>query len=282
MSEKPNFDENLVSADYVRHSKAGYKTYGKIITSENPTAPFDANSQVMPDLTPEGKDLAIQEAEKYFDKLDPAKDDLFFVSSNEARALETADVYRKVAHARSFEVIKPEKTRSDYSDELSQGEIRVLKTLSIDSKNLVMDFIFNPKAGRKAINWKAVDEETRNKFDQAAAIVEADDRGTFGANYLKYSEQVKQLLPEVISAYDLYQKSFRGMLRLLRWAEKKATQADLHGKNIKILAFGHENALVYPLKEFFGEEGLNNCEVVEFEIDDTAIKGKYRGKEHSF
>ncbi len=284
MSEKPNFGKKkpFISADYIRHSKAGYKTYGKIVSSDKPTAPFDASSQVTPDLTPEGQELAAQEAEKYFEKLDPANDAIFFVSSNEARTLETADVYRRMAHRKGFEVIKPENTRSAYAEELSQGEIRVLKTLSLDSTNLIMDFIFNPKAGRKAINWKAVDEETKKKFDQAAAIVEADDQGAFGANYLKYSAYVKQLLPEVISAYDLYKKNFRGMLRLLRWAEKKASSTDTKGKRIKVLAFGHENALLYPLQEFFQEEGFKNCEVIEFEVQDAAIKGKYRGKEHTF
>jgi hypothetical protein len=269
-----------VSADYIRHSRAGYKTYGAIVGSENPTQPFDHNAQITPDLTSEGKVFAEQEARKYFERLDPNEDRLFFVSSNEARALETADVYRRVAHEKSFEVVKPMQARSEYAEVLADGEIRVLETLSLNSKNLVLDFIFNPRA-KKTINWEGVDPETKARFEKGAAIVEAGDQGAFGANFLKYSESVKQLVPEITSAVELYETKFKAMLRLLRWAEKKVAEEDMKGKRLKIMAFGHENALVHPLKEFFEEEGLNNCEVVEFSLHEGQVKAAYRGKEGS-
>lgn len=283
MEKQPNFEDkkSSISGDYIRHSKAGYETYKKVVSSDNPEKPFDPETQITPDLTAEGRELALREAEKYFEHLDPKKDNLFFASSNEARAIETADIYRQVAHTKGFEVVKQEHSRSSYAENISEGEIRVLETLSLNSENLVMDFIFNPKAGRKAINWEMVDEETKRKFDQAAAIVEADDQGNFGANFIKHSQKVKELLPETSSALDLYQTSFKNMLRLLRWAEKKSIQFGNQEKNIKILAFGHENALVYPIKELFDEEGLSNCEVVSFSSTGGDVKGVFREKERS-
>lgn len=269
-----------VSADYVRHSKAAYKTYGVIVGSEHPTQPFDHNAQITPDLTPEGRAFAEQEAKKYFERLDPKEDRLFFVSSNEARALETADVYRRIAHEKSFEVIKPIHARSEYAEALADGEIRVLETLSLNSKNLVLDFIFNPRA-KKTINWEGVDSETKARFEKGSAIVEASDQGAFGANFLKHSEAVKLLVPEITSAVELYETKFKAMLKLLRWAEKRVSEEDMKGKRVKIMAFGHENALVHPLKKFFEEEGLNNCEVVEFSLREGQVKAAYRGKEGS-
>lgn len=268
-----------VSADYIRHSKAAYKTYGAIVGSEEPTKPFDPEAQVTPDLTAEGKALAEQEARKYYERLDPQQDQLFFVSSNEARALETADIYRRIAHEKGFEVVKPTQTRSEYATNLTEGEVRVLNTLSLNSKNMVLDFMFNPRVGRKAINWEAVDPAMKEKFERGAALVESSDQGTFGANFLKHSAEVKRLVPEISSAVDLYETRFKGMLRLALWAEKRASTEELKGKHLKIMAFGHENALVHPLKEFFEEEGLNNCEVVEFSLADGKIEATYRGKE---
>jgi len=68
------------------------------------------------------------------------------------------------------------------------------------------------------------------------------------------------------------------MLRLLRWAEKKSSQFESEGKKVKILAFGHENALVYPIREIFEEEGLANCEVINFSSTDSEVEGVFRGK----
>lgn len=265
----------------MRHGKAAYKTYAESIGSGDPTKPFDPEHQITPDLTPEGREAAFKEAEIYFGQLNPAQDTIFFVSSNEARAIETADVYRQVAHTRGFVVVQHDRTHSSYANELAGGEIRVLETLSINSKNLVLDYIFNPRVGRAAINWEAVDPETRAQFERGVAIVEADPQGTFGANFLKHSEAVKAVVPEAVSAHELYEKRFRSLLKLVRWAEKKAKQAVEGGKDMKVLAFGHENAFVYALKEVFEEEGLNNCEAIEFAVQDGAVTAKYRGKERT-
>ena len=144
------------SADFVRHSISSYKTYGKLVASENPTGKFNPDEQVTPDLPEKGIDLAKQEAEKYFASLDLQKDIIFFASSNEARALETANIFRQVAHEKGFEIIKPEKSRSKLSDEIADSEIRVLKNLSIypdHETNSVVDSVFSPSAQRGKINW---------------------------------------------------------------------------------------------------------------------------------
>ena len=70
-------DEEKHEAHYIRHSKALYQTYGKILASEDPQQGFDPEEQVSPDLTPEGIELAQKKAEEFFDELDPEKDVVF-------------------------------------------------------------------------------------------------------------------------------------------------------------------------------------------------------------
>lgn len=123
---------------FIRHSKAGYKTQEAIERSGNPRAAFNPEDQVTPDLTPEGREFAREKAEEFFDGLDPAQDKLFFVSSNEARALETGNAYREVAEARGFEIITPEKSGTRVAEEIGGGQIRTLNNLSLNSQDILL------------------------------------------------------------------------------------------------------------------------------------------------
>lgn len=266
-------------ATFVRHSVAGYKSYNELAKSENPTAPFDHEEQVVPDLFDKGVELAKTEAEKFFGQFNPEKDLLFFASSNEARALETANIYRREAHKLGFEVVKPENTRGKLASEIGQGEIRTVRALSIDSKNVVIDSLFNHPSRRPEINWDKIDPEFKARFDEASKIIEADDRGGFGANLLAHSKKLKELIPEIETAEELYKSHFRNLVRLFKFGMKKADEANLN-KSLKILAFGHENYFMHVLKEVFEEEGIKNCESFHFNLDEEdGVRGSFRGKD---
>jgi len=55
-------------------------------------------------------------------------------------------------------------------------------------------------------------------------------------------------------------------VRLTKFGMKKAAEAN-HEKNIKILAFGHENYMGYALQEHLGEGSIGNCETVSIDFD---------------
>ena len=225
-----------------------------------------------------GIKLAKQEAEKFFLSLDPQKDSLFFASSNEARAIETAGIYREIAHAKGFEVITPKNSRSNLSDEITNGEVRVIDQLSINSENLLIDNLFTPPMKRAGINWNAVTPELKEKYEQASKIIEANDKGSFGANFAEHGDKIKKIFPELVTAEELYKGKFGNLKKLAKFGLEKIKESK-NEKNIKILAFGHENYLMYAIQNLFKEEGINNCETLHIETDGEEIKGKFRGKE---
>jgi len=270
-------DESF-SADYIRHSQSEYKTYEKIL-KERPDTPFDKDKQITPDLTESGIELATRSAESYFKELDPQNTALFFVSSNESRAIETADIYRKVAKSVGFDVIMPEHSRSSISDKIADGEIRIMNTLSLNHPNILANMAFAPARYRTGINFDDVPNEEKTRFEQATAIVDADDQGSYAKNYAKYSEQIKSIYPEIKSAHELYEIEFNNMKRLLRFSSGKVKESNT-AKDVKILAFGHENMLMEALKEKFQEEEMGNCEILNIDPDkNNSFKGTFRGKE---
>jgi len=260
-------DTDNKNAYFVRHSKSGYKTYAQTEKSENPRAPFDSEKQVTPDLTEEGIELAKRKAEEFFKTLDPTQDKLFFVSSNEARAVETANIYREIASQMGFEIIKPEKTRSKISDEVGNGEIRVLENLSLNPSDTILFNIFLPEKLIRPANWEAVDPEFKRKWDNAREIIKNDDQGSYGGNLHKHSKAIKEFFQEVETTQQLHEKEFKNLLRLVKWAEKKF---EIKKNNIKIIAFGHENYVLNVLDESFHEKGINNCETIGISLDDQA------------
>lgn len=266
------------SINFIRHSNAGYTTYKKVLRSDNPTAEFRKEEQVTPDLTEEGIELARQEAEKLFESLNSNNDILFFASSNEARAVETAYIYHKVAKEQGFQIIKPEHSRSMLSEEMSGGEIRVINELSIDSKNMLLDFLFVSPDKRGDINWAVVDPEFKVRFDQASKIIEDDDQGSYGGNLQKHGEKVKEVFPEITTAQDHFNMKFKNLKRLAKFGFNKAEQSG-QAKNIKILAFGHEGYVAQAIQNHFQEEGIDNCETIQVTMNIGSLIGNFRGKE---
>lgn len=267
-------------AFFTRHSKSTYKTYGKMVSSENPTQAFNPENQETPDLPESGIELAKEKAESFFETLNPEKDVLFFASSNEARALETANIYREVAKEKGFEIVKPEHSRSELSTELSDGDIRVVRSLSIypyGETNAVIDSVFNPPSKRGDINWEKIDPELKERFDKASKIIEADDKGSFGPNFAVHSEKIKKIFPEINTAEQLFESKFKNIMKLIKFGLQKAKESGLE-RNVKILGFGHENYMMHALEKYFKEDGIGNCETVTFDIEDN-IRAQFRDKE---
>ena len=275
--EKEKFSEEF-SGDIVRHSKASYKAYIRDLTGENPAIPFDKNNQELNDLTEKGKELAENSAREYFANLNPAEDKLFFASSNEVRAIETAEIYRKIAKEMGFDIIHPEHSRSKISDEIADGDIRVLDALSLNSDNLLLDAIFQPASTKKYINLSNVPQDLREKFEKASSIVDEDDQGNWGNNFYKHVDRVKEIFPEIKNVQQEYENKFRYLLKHFNTGKERAGDSGVTG-NIKVLGFGHENYLLYAIRNIFQEEGINNCEVLHITTDSDGITGKFRNKE---
>jgi len=265
----------------IRHSKAEYKMNKAIVTSDNPESKFDPKKQdFLSDLTPKGKELAQQEAEKFFNELDPEKDAIFFTTSDLVRAIETAKIYKDEAKKRGFEIIKPENVRDDLVEEIGDGEIRKLDNLSLNIDNMLIEYLFHPKKNyleEVVKNKDNVSEETKKKWKQARQIIEADNKGTWGKNYYQHSEEIKKIFPEIKTAEEMYDRNFKNTIKLMRFAQKKINKEN-YQKNIKVLGFGHENLFIHFLGKNFKEGSIDNCEVIGFKINNDNIQVNAKGE----
>jgi len=276
MMPKDDKEQSDDAAYFTRHSKAEYNTYRKIRSSENPQAGIDPENQISPDLSEEGVVLAEQKAEEFLSQFDPQKDILFFASSNEARALETANIYRKKAIEKGFKIMKPQKAGLDFAQQIGEGYIRVVRNLSLNNKNLLLQSLFNSDYQNQSVNWDALDPETRKKCDEVRALVREHDYGSFGPNFFHHSEKAQEIFPEIKSAKDLFDGQFKRLLKLAEFGLQKAREAGLE-KKVKILAFGHENYMAYALEKYFQDHEIKNCETVSIEVKDSAVNLTRRG-----
>jgi hypothetical protein len=266
-------------AFFTRHTKSNYKNINKVLKSDNPQGRINFGDQIVPDVSPEGVDLGEKKAEEFFSGLDPKTDVLFFVSSNESRALGTADIYRKKAKEMGFEIIKPENTRNPMSEKVGEDEIRVVRNLSINVENILLNCVFNPGDALEKINSESVDEETRNKFIKAREIIESDNKKSWGENFYYYSQAVAEIFPELKTARDLYERQFNNLVELARFGLKKAADSKTD-KNVKILGFGHENYMGLALQDYFQDHNIGNCESISFSSGGgSSLKAKFKDKE---
>lgn len=281
LSQNPGEDRGVSPEIHLlRHSKAGYKSYEEVAASENPDRPLDIGHQVFPDVPEAGVRLAQEEAGKLFATMNPGSDAVFFVSSSQARALETAQIYKEVAKEKGLTIIIPENDRNPAHEEVGDGEIRVLKALSINKGSVLWGALYNPPAYMPKINWEAVDMETRKKWDDARAIVLANDHGSWGANYFHYSDILKEkgVLPtEEATAQEQFDTQFQRVKQLMQFGAKKA-QDGFEGKKIHIVAVGHENYLSKALERYFQDEEIKNCEVLDVHVSDEKIEMTRRGE----
>jgi hypothetical protein len=268
-----------------RHSIAEYKLDQGIIESDNPEAkPRARDQRFNSDLTPEGIKLAQEKAQEFFSKFNPEKDALFFVSSDLVRAVETARIYLDIARAMGFEIISPKGNKEEKkedspkpknkAEEISAGEIRKVDCLTLDHlENMLLESVYMPQdrlADIKDLN--IVSAETREKWAAARKIIEADNKGAWGDNYFAHSEEIKKIFPNVKSASEVYESKFKDMMRLVKFGQEKINEQNPE-KNIKVLAFSHENSFIYFLNKNFGES-IKNCESIAFKVEDSETAGE--------
>jgi hypothetical protein len=277
-------DDKQHSAHYIRHSASNYETIKK--QKGEGKKSFDPKEQTFPDLSEPGIELAEKEAEKFFQGLDPEKDVLFFASSNEARALATANIYRQEAVKRGFDIIKPTKTNFELSEEEkgagktdlhgeTDGYIRMSSMLSLNPRSYLEHSIFVtglPEEVQKSIA-KKLPEDLKDRWLAAREIINNAPaeikKGGFGAVYHTYADRIKELFPDIRNAEQM-EKRFRHIVELVQWGIEKAEKSGLV-KNLKILGFGHENYTSSVLERYFGDHNLKNCEALKIE---AAIDGK--------
>ena len=281
MNEGPNEDKDKSTRTHLlRHTKAGYKSYAEVLTSDNPDRPLDLARQIIPDVPEAGVELARKEADKLFSQMNPAENALFFVSSSQSRAVETAKIYKDLAKEKGFTVISPEHHRNPLAERMEETDIRVVNALSLKPDSSLWSSVYNPPAYLSPINWDAIDPETKKEWEAARKVVLSEDKGNWGANFAHHSDQLKKegLLPQdQNTAKELFETQFPQILRLARFGAQKAQQG-FEGKRVEIIAVGHENYLAEAFEEFFGEEGINNCEVVTVDVDSEATTITRRGR----
>ena len=274
--------------DFTRHSKASYETYSKILASDDPLASFNPEDQIFPDLLTEGVELARRSAVEYFDALGPSapKDTaLIFVSSNEARAQETAEIYLAEAKVRGFEVLTVEKKGEKPAPRGRTDEILLSNALSINARRgeLVIQALFFPDGPLPDINWRAIKnqaasgdglaQEILDKWETARQVVLSDDQGSWGSNAYLHAQALKQFFPDFMkSPDDLFGAQFQRMARLVNYAQRQI-EASAHPKGVQVLAFGHEDYLGSALQLYTGVHGIENCETVSMVLqeDGTVI-----------
>ncbi len=266
----------------IRHAQAEYKLNERIISSDNAEIGHDAKNQdFVSDLTPEGKELAKKEAEEFLNNLDSEQDALFFVSSDLVRAVETASIYKNIAKEEGFEVMQPGNIKDSRVEEIGGGEVRQLDSLSLDLKNMLLEFIFHPDKdylNDVIENKDNISHEVLDQWDEARKIVASDNQGTWGKNYYKHSEAIAKIFPDIRTAEDMYNREFQQLVKLMKFGQKKMEQSD-NSKNIKVLAFGHENSFLYFLGKNFKDGSIDNCESIEFQIkDDDTFDVKAKGE----
>ncbi|MDD4332901.1 MAG: hypothetical protein PHT51_02205 [Patescibacteria group bacterium] len=270
------------TADIFRHSISGYETIERVAREEGLTSNITPEKQVYPDLTPEGVKLAKRKAVEFFNTFNPEEDALFFASSGEARAIETANIFRQEAKGRGFEIIKPVKTGSSkikgkLGGEVGEGEIRTVDTLGLKVDKLMYSSVFVPVKYAGGINVDSLGEADREKWDEARKIIEADDKGSWGANFFHHSEEIQKIMPELESVKDQYDKVFKKIIRLIEFGIKKAEESG-QTKNIRILAFGHENYLSYALDKYFADHNIPNCGAINFTVDETGVTAEFKNE----
>lgn len=299
-----------------RHDDAIYAQNEMIPRSSEPLQHFDKLAQYSEDLSAEGKEHAQEMAKRFFSNFDPSIDEIAILSSALTRARETANIYLEVAKDQGFDVkivasdnkegdvnfidsesfikradSKREVHRGQISNELfeSQGgdEIRTLKSLSLDNiEQMLVEFVFHPRNYMDEVQAQykyKIPAEYQEVWQQARNIIEADNKGGWGQNYLAYSEQLQKLfdtyreshyldeetIPHFASVKDMYERNFRNNLRLMARYDDAIdvyeTQHPKH-KKIRVLGFGHENQMLYFLNKEFEKVGVDKGDVVGFKI----------------
>ena len=274
-----------------------------IVRGENPEAPFIPSEQdFTSDLSPEGQEKAREKAKEFLSQFDPQKDTLYFASSNLVRARETAAIFLDEAEKQGFEILEAQpksahRRRNDVEKSLGGEEIRTLESLSLHINNMLVEFMFNPgdymnpRPGEEAhvLFPENVSPATRELWEEGRKIIESDNKGTWGKNFLAHSAAIRKLfeeykkkhpsvaVPRVTTAEDMNNSRFRTMLQeMKRVKDRMGRYEEEEGKRIRVLAFSHENAFLHFLDKEFDQKGIDKLEAIGYEvITDEAGKDHY-------
>lgn len=257
---------------FTRHGPSPYAHYKWIFSSKNPSASFDPKEQISAtaetqgDLTPEWITLAQEKAEELFSGLNPEQDVLSFMSSNEARAISTAEIYTLEAKKRGFTILRPQNSHT-VTKGLGNPDIRIMKDLWLNFDSPLLHSVFNPTGSKvvDSINFDALDPWLKLKYEQARRIILDDDRWSFWENFFLHGAKVKEIFPEIETAQEMHEHKF---LKLVKMAQKFTGKlsSSVPWKRMRILAFGHENYVSHALHEATGKNSIGNCETVSIKI----------------
>ncbi len=282
---------------FTRHSIADYKSYAEALKSEDPTRSHEWTKQIVPDVPSGGKrdgvKLAREQAALLMDEFNPQTDALFVVSSNEARALETAYYYVEVARSRGFEIIEhprrwlreagiqvpipaPEHVQKVQQHVgITDNLVRPLTTLSLNIPNNLTGSVFNSKKVMdiNPVNTAALSPIMYDKWKQARAIIEADDKGSWGTNFFYHSATISKIFPDIADTQKVFETQFQRIAKLVEWGMKKIRAAN-YTKNIKVLGFGHENYWGTALQIYLQNHNIANCESVSISVEEGVVELK--------
>ena len=235
-----------------RHQEAKYQLNKRVLDSDNPRGPVSPDEQdFTSDLTEKGKREARAEAEQFFSQFDSAKDAFFFVSSDFVRSVETGKIYLQIAEEMGFEIITPDNPSDQTVEKVGDGKIRHLQNLSLKIDDAVLDQLFNSKNDYLKLAQErriAFDEDFVGRWKRARSIIEADNKGGWSENWRYHSLAVKEILPEIQTAQEMFDSQFKNLVRLMEFGRKKI-EAAKHEKKIRVLAFTHENLFTHWLAE---------------------------------
>jgi hypothetical protein len=277
----------------IRHADALYQGNEEIVASENPEGPFVPIEQNFnSDLSLEGQELTKEKAKAFLSQFDPNKDSLYFASSNLIRARETASIFLTEAKSRGFEIIQAttapsHKIDQSIQEQLGGNEIRTMESLSLNIKNMLAEFIFhqhnylNPRDGEgvHVFHPENVSLAMRELWEQGRKIIESDNKGTWGKNFLAHGAKIQILFDEyakdhtdmqvpcITTAEDMNNIKFRRMLREMKTVKGNMAEYEKsHDKRIRVLAFSHENSFLYFLDKEFNQQGIDKLEAVGYDI----------------
>ncbi len=287
----------------IRHADALYQKNEAIVAGQNPEGAFIPNEQEFDsDLSPEGKEKAKEKAEGFLSQFDPNRDVLYFASSNLIRARETATIFLEIAKSRGFEIIQATENPSHKIDpkiqsNLGGNEIRTFESLSLNIDNMLVEFVFhphnylNPREGEETRVFypEKISQATKELWEKARKIIESDNKGTWGKNFLAHGEKIKKMfseyaiqhqdekVPTITSAEDMNDTRFRGMLREMKTVKTKISEYEsTNGKRVRVLAFSHENSFLHFLDKEFNQQGIDKLEAVGYDvIYDSTGHGHY-------
>lgn len=213
--------------------------------------------------------------------MDPATTILHIWSSDEARTINTCQIFTEQATQAGF-AISPSSTKRKGAYWLTTEPISRNEILSIDTPNTLLSTIFMPK-GRfnYTLSMLQTDRDTDLKAQELYSKIleiksiidtenqEASERGekiNWGSNYAKYGDYVHNILPNIEGPEQMYRRKF---IKGIKFLQKKSICAQ---NQDHIILFGHENILLYFLKTQFEKERFDNCEILGFSVDSENLK----------